>query len=83
MASKRKREPESEPSVYNCLQCSSKFKQSFNLTKHIKSVHTQDEFLCDQCASLYGRRDNLEKHKCRKQTIKKCDECEFTPYKNV
>ena len=50
MASNRK---EAEiPSTYNCLQCSSKFKQKFNLTKHIKSVHTQDEFKCDQCARL-------------------------------
>ena len=27
--------------------------------------------------------DNLEKHKRRKHTIKKCDECDFTSYKNV
>ena len=41
------------PSTYNCLQCSSKFKQRFNLIKHIKSVHTPDEFQCDQCAYTY------------------------------
>ena len=27
--------------------------------------------------------DNLEKHKCRKHTIKKYDECEYTIYKDV
>ena len=81
MASNRKEDE--IPSTYNCLQCSSKFKQRFNLTKHIKSVHTQDEFQCDQCASSFGRRDSLAKHKRRKHTIKKCDECEFTTYKNV
>ena len=67
MASNRKDDHVLEPSTYNCLQCSSKFKQRFNLTKHIKSVHTQDEFQCDQCASSFGRMDNLEKHKRRKQ----------------
>ena len=71
------------PSTYNCLQCSSKFKQKFNLTKHIKSVHTQDEFQCDQCTSSFGRKDVLEKHKRRKHTIMKCEECEFTTYKNI
>ena len=71
------------PSTYNCLQCSSKFKQKFNLTKHIKSVHTQDEFQCDQCTSSFRRKGDLEKHKRRKHTIKKCDECEFTTYKNI
>ena len=82
MASNRKGDHVLEPSTYNCLQCSSKFKQMFNLTKHIKSVHTQDEFQCDQCASSFGRMDNLEKHKRRKHTNKKCDECDFTTYKN-
>ena len=66
------------PSMYNCLQCSSKFKHRFNLIKHIKYVHNQDEFQCDQCASWFERKDNLEKHKHRKHTIKKCEECEFT-----
>ena len=70
-------------STYNSSQYPSKLKQKFNLTRHIKSVHTQDEFQCDQCASFFGRKDDLEKHKCRKHTIKKCDECEFTTYKNI
>ena len=82
MSGKRKQEAESEASVYSCLQCSSKFKQSFKLTRHIKSVHTQDEFQCDQCASSFGRRDNLAKHKRRKHTLQKCEECEFSTYKN-
>ncbi len=83
MSGKRKQEAESEPSVYSCLQCSSKFKQSFKLTRHIKSVHTQDEFQCDQCASSFGRRDDLAKHKRRKHTLQKCEECEFSTYKNL
>ena len=69
--------------MYSCSQCSSKFKQRFKLTRHIKSVHTQDEFQCDQCASSFGRKDVLEKHKRRKHTIMKCEECEFTTYKNI
>ena len=81
MASNRKEDE--IPSTYNCLQCSSKFKQNFKLTRHIKSVHTQDEFQCDQCASSFGRKDDLEKHKRRKHTIMKCEECEFTTYKNI
>ena len=28
-----------------------------------------------------GRRDDLAKHKRRKHTVKKCDECNFTTYK--
>ena len=59
MASNRKEDE--IPSTYNCLQCSSKFKQNFKLTRHIKSVHTQEEFQCDQCASSFGRKDSLEK----------------------
>ena len=71
------------PSTYNCSQCPSKFKQNFKLTGHIKSVHTQDEFQCDQYTSSFRRKDDLEKHKHRKHTIKKCDKCEFTTYKNI
>ena len=56
MASNRKEDEIA--STYNCSQCPSKFKQKFNLTKYMKSVHTQDEFQCDQCASLFGRMDN-------------------------
>ena len=59
MTGKRYTELESESSMYNCLQCKSKFKQSFNLVKHIKLVHTQDEFKCEQCTSSFGRRDDL------------------------
>ena len=81
MASNRKEDE--IPSTYNCLQRSSKFEQNFKLTRHIKSVHTQDEFQCDQCASSFGRKDVLEKHKRRKHTIMKCEECEFTTYKNI
>ena len=79
MADNRKNDQESKSNIYNCLKCSSKF----NLTKHIKSVHTQDEFQCDQCTSSFRRKGDLENHKRRKHTIKKCDECEFTTYKNV
>ena len=59
MASNRK--DDEIPSTYNWSQCPSKFKQNFKLTRHIKSVHTQDEFQCDQCASSFGRKDDLEK----------------------
>ena len=45
-------------------------------------VHTKDKLQCDQCASLFGSMDSLAKHKSRKHAIKKCDECEFTTYKN-
>ena len=82
MPRKRKHETESETSMYSCLQCSSKFKQKFNLTKHIKTVHTREEFECDQCASSFGRKDDLAKHKRRKHTLQKCEECDFSTYKN-
>ena len=65
MSAKRQMDQQPEPSTYDCRQCSSKVKQSFNLTKHIKSVHTQGDFQCDQCASSFGRVDNLAKHKRR------------------
>ena len=51
MVNNRNNDQESQPNIYKCSQCSSKFKQCFNLTKHIKSVYTQEEFQCDQCAS--------------------------------
>ena len=53
---------ESESNMYSCSQCSSKFKQRLKPTRHIKYVHTRDEFQCDKCTSSFGRRDNLEKH---------------------
>ena len=83
MADNRNNDQESESNMYSCSQCPSKFKQNSTLTGHIKSVHTQDEFQRDQCTTSFGTKDNLEKHKCRKHTIRKCDECEFTTYKNV
>ena len=83
MADNRNNDQESESNMYSCSQCSSKFKQRFKLTRHIKSVHTQDEFQCDKCTSSFGRKDDLEKHKHRKHTIKKCDKCDFTTYKNI
>ena len=77
-----KRKIESETSSYECRECSSKFKQNFNLTKHIKSVHTQDEFQCGECTSSFKRVDDLTKHKRRKHTLQKCEECDFSSYKN-
>ena len=82
MPRKRKHETESETSMYSCLQCSSKFKQKFNLTKHIKSVHNLEKLKCNQCEAKYSRSDNLKRHKQMKHTLKKCDECEFSTYKN-
>ena len=82
MTGKRKQESEGESSMHSCLQCSSKFKQKFTLTRHIKTVHTREEFECDQCASSFGRKDDLAKHKRRKHTLQKCEECDFSTYKN-
>ena len=78
MTGKRKRESEGEASMHSCLQCSSKFKQKFNLTKHLKSVHNPEKFKCEQCASSFGRMDHLNRHKQMKHTLQKCEECEFS-----
>ena len=59
--------------VYNCWLC-------FNLTRHIKSDHTSDEFKCEQCTSSFERKDDLAKHKRRKHTLRKCEECPFITY---
>ena len=71
-----------DQTMSNCLQCSSKFKQKFNLTKHIKSIHNPEKFKCDGCASLFGRMEHLKRHKQMKHTLQKCEECEFSTYKN-
>ena len=83
MDDNRNNDQEFKSNIHNCLECSSKFKQKFNLTRHIKSLHTQDKLQCNQCDYSSGRKDVLEKHKRRKHTIKKCDECDFTTYKNI
>ena len=75
MTAERKNVGDGEPSLYSCLQCSSKFKQKFNLTKHIKSVHNPEKFKCEQCASSFGRMDHLKRHKQMKHTLQKCEEC--------
>ena len=73
MAEEREHVGVGEPTMYNCLQCSSKFNQKFNLTRHIKSDHTSDEFKCDQFTSSFGRKGVLARHKRMKHTIRKCD----------
>ena len=67
-----------EPTIYNCIQCSSKFKHKFSLTRHIKTIHTWDEYKCDKCESSFGRRGVLARHKFLKHTLQKCGECDFT-----
>ena len=51
-----------EQTMYNCLQCSSKFKHKHNLTRHIKTNHTWDEYRCDKCESSFGERGVLTRH---------------------
>ena len=66
-----------EQTMYNCLQCSSKFKHKYSLTRHIKTNHTWDEYKCDKCESSFGRMCVLARHKRMKHTLQKCGECDF------
>ena len=70
MAHNRNNDQESESNMYSCLQCPSKFKQRFKLIRHIKYVHTQDEFQFDECTSLLGRRDILEKQNVKNMQLR-------------
>ena len=82
MVGERKHVGDGEPSMHSCLQCSSKFKRKFTLTRHIKSVHNPEKIKCEHCESSFGRKDDLARHKRRKHTLQKCEECEFSTYKN-
>ena len=56
--------------VYNCWLC-------FNLTRHINSDHTSDEFKCNKCTSSFERKGVLARHKRMKHTLRKCEECDL------
>ena len=38
-----------EKKNFACPQCPAEFKENFNLTKHVNSVHAENKFKCDQC----------------------------------
>ena len=79
MTGERKHEIAGESSMYSCLQCSSKFKHKFNLTRHIKTVHTSDAmYSCLQCSSKFKHKFNLTRHIKTVHTSDefKCDQCE-------
>ena len=78
MVGERKHGVGGEQSMHSCLQCSSKFKRKFDLTRHIKSVHNPEKIKCEHCESSFGRKDDLARHKRRKHTLQKCEECEFS-----
>jgi uncharacterized Zn-finger protein len=56
-------EEREEPSKYECQQCPAEFKEKKNLNKHIKSIHSERLFKCDQCDLSFNRMDVLKRHK--------------------
>ena len=57
---------------YICKECNQRFDRKENLTRHMGTVHTDNDdkkkFLCQQCPSKFSRKDNLKFHMSKKHS---------------
>ena len=67
---------------FKCFQCSTYYKSSTDLNRHVDSVHYQETFECDSCAKVFTRKDNLTQHKktshMEGNNPLECDKCGHT-----
>ena len=54
---------------FSCNQCTSSFKKSANLKRHISTHSGEKQFLCDQCNHSYNRACNLKRKALCMQTL--------------
>merc|ERR1712208_185286 len=52
---------------FTCTQCNSKFKQLYNLNKHIKNVHQEKKLKCQNCNYATNDAPSMKNH------VKRCD----------
>ena len=45
-----------------CNLCDYTCGDDFNMQRHLKSVHGNQKFPCNQCDSVFNRRDHLKEH---------------------
>ena len=60
-----------------CFVCDKSFSRRENLRRHIKSLHLQEEHVCDQCIErrCYNRSDNLFAHQMKVHGMVRCKYC--------
>ena len=56
-----------------CGQCSQMFSNSSNLSRHVRTAHSEKEYLCEKCGKNYRRLDHLKRHTigCKSEKSKK------------
>ena len=72
--------PENENKSFKCSRCDKTFTTSFNMKKHIKTIHEgQRNYKCDSCGKSYKESGSLNFHIKtihEGQRKYKCDSCE-------
>ena len=48
--------------LFNCDQCSQKFKNKRDVTTHVSKVHVEAQFLCAECQKLFKTEQQLKTH---------------------
>ena len=46
-----------------CDECNASFKKACNRDRHYMNVHYKQKYECPECLQLFGRQDNLNKHR--------------------
>ena len=55
---------EIETIIHECQHCDEKFREKFNLKRHVDDVHKKlRRYRCDKCAEEFSRLHNLKRHK--------------------
>ncbi|XP_046564057.1 zinc finger protein 790-like [Haliotis rubra] len=49
---------------HTCHTCRKTFTQKRNLLRHVRTVHNDERYNCEQCGKCYSRLDALQSHKC-------------------
>ena len=49
--------------LFNCDQCSQKFKNKRDVPTHVSKVHVEVQFLCAECQKLFKTEQQLKTHK--------------------
>ena len=52
-----------EKSILECEDCVKTFRKACNKERHYRNVHYLEKFECPECHKMFGRKDNMIKHR--------------------
>ena len=71
-------------SKVKCPDCDASFINRSGMNRHMRSVHGEKKYSCEQCNFVASRKDVLLRHVRHAHCVKySCNQCDFEASKNV